>query len=67
MRLSGTNCWISTTCTKDGDVYSTYVFCMSRMRGLKCPLDGKQGARPFELSSECFEVVHDNGAKAKKV
>jgi len=65
MRLSGTNCWISTRCTKDGQDYSTHVYCLSRIRGLKCPLEGKPGAKPFELGPQCFETVKAAGKKSK--
>lgn len=57
MRLSGSNCWISTRCTKEGEAYATHVYCLSRIRGLKCPLEGKPGAKPFELGPECFKAV----------
>ena len=57
MRLSGTNCWISTKCAKDGDEYTTYVFCQSKLRGLKCPHEGTNGAKPFKLNPECFKAV----------
>lgn len=65
MRLSGKNCWISTRCTKDGQMYSTHVYCLSRIRGLRCPLEGKPGAKPFELGPQCFEAVRSSGKKAK--
>ena len=57
LRLSGTNCWISTSCAKDGDRHVTHLFCQSRLRGLKCPLEGVPGVRPFELGAACFESV----------
>jgi len=51
LRLSGTNCWISTSCAKDGDRRVTHLFCQSRLRGLKRPLEGRPGAKPFELKA----------------
>lgn len=57
MRLSGTNCWITVSCTKEENEYTTHVYCLSRLRGLKCPLEGKPGVRPFELGPACFNKV----------
>jgi hypothetical protein len=66
MRLSGTNCWITTKCAKDSDEYATHVFCMSRLRGLKCPREGSAGTKPYELSLECFKAVQVPKKKTRK-
>jgi hypothetical protein len=64
MRLSGRNCRIATSNAKDGDRDVTHLFCQSRLRGLKCPLEGVPGVRPFELGAACFESVpHKIGRK----
>jgi hypothetical protein len=57
MRLSGTNCWTTVSCTKEDQDYTTHVCCLSRLRGLKCPLEGRPGVRPFEFGPECFKTV----------
>jgi hypothetical protein len=57
MRLSGKDCWISTKCSKEGTGHATHVYCVSRLKGLKCPREGVHGAKPFELNPECFRVV----------
>jgi len=65
MRLSGSNCWITVSCTKENQEYVTHVYCLSRLRGLKCPFKGKSGARPFELGPECFKTVKEDRRKNK--
>lgn len=65
MRLSGTKCWISTKCSKDGEEYTTHVYCQSRQRGLRCPHEGTKGTKPFELSPGCFQAVQVS--KKKKI
>jgi len=63
MRLSGKNCRISTICSKDGRGHTTHVYCISRSKGLKCPLEVFPGVKPFELTPLCFEVVRPKGKK----
>ncbi len=57
MRATGTSCWISVSCVKDGDGYATHVYCQSRLRGLQCPHEGMPGMKPFELSDACLMMV----------
>lgn len=66
LRLSGTNCWISTKCSKNGDGYFTHAYCINRMRGLRCPREGVAGTKPFELGPECFVAVSATGRRAQK-
>jgi len=63
MRLSGKNCWISTKCSKDGKGHATHVYCVSRLKGLKCPLAGIPGAKTFELNPHCFKAVRPRAKK----
>jgi len=57
LRLAGTKCWISVNCSKKGGEGAVHVYCQSRIRGHKCPLDGHPGVKPFELNPACFEMV----------
>jgi len=57
LRLSDSKCWVSIACGKEGERDATFMFCKSRLRGIKCPREGEPGSRPFELSPSCFEQV----------
>lgn len=57
IRLNGSNCWVSTSVGKEGDREVVFVFCQSRLRGMRCPREGIPGATPFELDTACFEHV----------
>lgn len=63
MRATGTNCWISVSCVKEGENYTTHIYCQSRLRGLKCPLEGTAGAKPFELSPACLKKIDAGKSK----
>jgi hypothetical protein len=56
--LVSENCWISLRRLADkAGVYKTYVFCVSKMRGLQCPRDKKGGKKPYEVCPACFETI----------
>jgi hypothetical protein len=63
IRVSGKNCRISTTCSSDGNGHSTHLYCVSRLKGLKCPLEGTPGVKPFELGPLCFKAVRPEAKK----
>jgi hypothetical protein len=41
------------------------MFCKSRLRGIKCPLEGLPGKKPYELSEECIELVRAAGRSSR--
>lgn len=63
IRLKGKNCWISTKRSLDDKGPSTHIYCVSRLKGLKCPHEGIPGAKPFVLSPLCFEDVRPEANK----
>jgi len=65
LRLSGQACWVVTTSVRDGDGYVSHMYCKSRLRGVKCPLEGLPGKKPYELSEECIELVSTTGRPSR--
>lgn len=64
LRLSGQKCWVVTTSVKDGDGYVSHMFCQSRIRGIKCPLEGVPGKKAYVLCRDCIEFVGRTGKPA---
>ena len=65
IRLSGIGCWVSTVRGRDGDHETMFLFCQSRLRGLRCPREGEPDVKPFELSPACFSPVR-NGKESHR-
>ncbi|OGS56079.1 MAG: hypothetical protein A3K60_02860 [Euryarchaeota archaeon RBG_19FT_COMBO_56_21] len=63
--MSGSKCWIVTTSVKDGDQYVSHMFCQSKLRGMKCPLEGIPGKKAYVLSNDCVALV-DRAAELNK-
>ncbi|MBE0519194.1 MAG: hypothetical protein IH630_08260 [Thermoplasmata archaeon] len=57
LRLLRSRCWIVTNQGREGDENTTYMFCQTKLRGMRCPLKEIPGKIAFELSSDCFEAV----------
>lgn len=61
LRLSGQKCWVVTTSVRDGDGYVSHIFCQSRIRGIKCPLEELPGKKAYVLSEDCIQLVNGIG------
>ena len=66
LRLSGHRCCIAKTSAKEGDGYVSHLYCQNRIRGIKCPLEGIPGEKPYVLSTSCVEVVAPSDVPGEK-
>jgi hypothetical protein len=63
IRLQGSNCWVATSSGKEDDREVVFMYCQSRLRGVKCPHEDVPGATPFVLGPKCFEQVQRGKAR----
>jgi hypothetical protein len=65
LRVSGSKCRVAVSSAKeDGDQVS-HVFCESKLRGVRCRLEGIPGKKAYVLCGDCFQPVDAKKPRTK--